>query len=736
MPISSRRRFETILLAIVSFWSVVPLRWPVEDRRLFANEMAALAIFALLAMARRGRLHCWATAALPAIPVLFAVAARRFATPVALEMTALTCFGAMSLAMAIGAHSNRMRGLSLVTSGFLVLFGASISDSSHAMVPPLIWMLGCVWHLVANHWERLDLAMPDSVTRTWTLRPGVLIVFGLVACAAAFAVSGRFNVARKFNLGIMPTSGGSKWSDPAARHGVGSGDAAIAAKDHAESFGAVDSDIFLESTRSSLFDMFNDLIGEPKKKNKSERRQAVANQNVVPSHQQTARSEQGGSSFSIDRLTPRKHRHFEDAVGHSIVQWDGPTGIRLAMHRYDTFDGTNWTQSSQLQQPSLLSVRIGEKVWFLDRSQRSLANADPDTVNVGLLKVIRLDSTRLPTPMLTAGLHIKDIDRQDFFGIDQDGCFYMPGRERVPPLTVVHVASRALVEDELHDGLVSTPVAKHKSSVDLSSLVAQVVAGHEQPYEQLRAIVEHLRSEFTLDRSHGTESGFPVREFVNERRGGDHLFATAAALMAREIGLRSRLVTGFYVRPDSFDVTAGHASVLPNDAHVWAEVQLRDGRWFEIEPTPGYREPVYRPSLWLMTRRFVSAYWLRLTAGLLAIWTGYVTRRIWLDWLLTMAWGASGWLRPRERMRLAMKIIETRGRLAGQRRPSGRPQRDWIEDLTRGDAAIAPIARRFCDAADAMFFGLQDRQPDDSAGRLVRLLKIQTISQLAKEAAA
>jgi hypothetical protein len=736
MPISSRRRFETFLLALVSFWSVVPLRWPVEDRRLFASEMAALVICGLLAMRRQGRVHSWATAALPLIPVLFAVAARRFATPVAFEMTALTCFGAMSLAMAIGARSDRTRGLSLVTGGFLVLFGASISDSSHAMVPPLIWMLGCVWHLVANHWERLDLAMPDSVTRTWTLRPAVLIVFGLVACAAAFAARDRFSDARKLNLGIMPTSGGSRWSDPAARKGVGSGDAAIAAKDHAESFGAVDSDIFLESTQSSLFDMFNDLLGEPKKKNKSERRQAVANQNVIPSHGQTARSEQGGSSFSIDRLPPTKHQHFDDAVDHSVVQWDGPTGIRLAMHRYDTFDGTSWTQSAHLQQPTLSAVRIGENVWFFDPSQPSLANAEPDSVNVGLLKVIRLDSTRLPTPMLTAGLHIKDIDRQDFFGIDQDGCFYMPGRERVPPLTVVHVASRALVEDELHDGLVSVPVAKPSAGVALSSLVGQVVAGHQQPYEQLRAIVKHLRSEFTLDRSHGTESGFPVREFVNVRRGGDHLFATAAALMAREIGLRSRLVTGFYVRPDSFDVTAGHASVIPSDAHVWAEVQLDDERWFEIEPTPGYREPVYRPSIWLRTRRFVSTYWLRLTGLVLAIWAGYVTRRIWLEWLLSLAWGASAWLRPRERMRLAMKIIETRARLAGQRRPSGRLQRDWIEDLTRGDSAIAPIARRFCDAADAMFFGLQDRQPEDSAGRLVRLLKIQTISRLAKEAAA
>ena len=68
MPISSRRRFETILLSLVSLWSVISLRWPVEDRRLFATEMTVLLIFAVLAMRRRGGLRGWATAALPVIP--------------------------------------------------------------------------------------------------------------------------------------------------------------------------------------------------------------------------------------------------------------------------------------------------------------------------------------------------------------------------------------------------------------------------------------------------------------------------------------------------------------------------------------------------------------------------------------------------------------------------------------------------------------------------------------------
>ena len=81
----------------------------------------------------------------------------------------------------------------------------------------------------------------------------------MLCIVGGLLVRDRFGQSDRLAFGFMPTSGGSKWSDPAARSGIGTGDAAIAAKDHAESFGAVESEIFLESTESTLFDMFNDI---------------------------------------------------------------------------------------------------------------------------------------------------------------------------------------------------------------------------------------------------------------------------------------------------------------------------------------------------------------------------------------------------------------------------------------------------------------------------------------------
>ena len=743
MPTWSRRRSETILLAGLAIASVIPLRYFVESRSWFLGEMVFLCISLVVAeianafMYRLGsakKVATLATLCLCVAPVLFGLLARGFGAPIAFEMTALTVVGAVSLALAVSATTQRMRSMSLILSGFLVLFTSSISDSSYVAFIPIAWMLGCVWHLVANHWERIDVATPELMERTWSLRPGIMLLTLAVAVAGGYAIQDRFVLSRRLELGLMPTSGGSEWSDPAARSGVGAGDAAVAAKDHAESFGAVDSDIFLESTESSLFDMVNDMIGEPKKKNKWERRQAAGNENVIPMHERAAKSDKGGGSFSTERMPPKKHRHFRDAKDASVIQWDGPTGIRLAMHRYDTFDGKDWIQSANLRNEKLTQVDMESGPWFFDPLMRDVLDHSSNTTSVGLLKIIRLASPRLPVPMLTAGIHIKEIDRQDFFGIAEDGSFFMPGREKVPPLTVAHVASVGLTEDEILANLEVDHLVNQSEvgSELLDEYVSDWTKDSDTPYEKLQSIVDRLRSEFVFDRT-GESGATSFVDFLRLRRGGDHLFASTAAMMVRRIGLSSRLVTGFYVRPDSFDLAAGHASVFPQDVHVWTEVRLADGRWFEIEPTPGYRQPSYQPSWHLLARRFAVANWASIIVGTVALAGLFLTRVVWIDWLLTLLWNVTSWLRPRQRVGLAIRIIEIRASLAGYRRPVGKSQRAWLEQLTATDAKLAAAVRRFADAADAIFFGAGDAQHRRFATELVGLLQVRTITHLISE---
>lgn len=740
----SRRRVEPIGLAILGIVSVFPLRFHVESRSWFASEVITLFIafaVAQFSYSRSGTRRVYArtlTTAASIIgisPILYACLTRTFGSPIAYEISTLSTFGALSLAIAVATKSQRNRSLSLVVSGFLVLFSASISDDSKAVNYPILWILGCVWHLVANHWEKLDLALPDSVERSWSLRPSILLATFIFVCLSVYIVKGRYETTKQLAYGLMPTSGGSKWSDPAARSGVGSGDAAIAAKDHAESFGAVDSEIFLESTESSLFDMANEMFGDPVKIKKYEARQAIGSENVIESHEKAAKSEKGGGTFSTERLPPKQHRHLRNAKDPSVIQWDGPTGIRLGMHRYDVFDGQDWVQSRPEKTTNLRRRDIGEQPWFFAPSLRALLDRPASQISVGLLKINSLNSPRIPLPMLTAGIHIKDVDRVDLFALTEDESFFMPRRDKVPPLTVIHAASISMSEDQIRKELTAdhTPEVHQRADSPISRLIQAWIQPNQEPYDIIQAVQTNLRTKFSLQLD-GEEAAGSLNEFLETHRGGNHLFATTAALMLRQAGLKTRLATGFYVRPDSFDLAAGHARILPKDVHTWVEVQLNNSQWIEVEATPGYVPPDYRPSLWLLTRQFLAAKWPHLV-GLSAVLCGFcLTYRYWADRTLTCIWLASRIMKPERRLILGMRIIERRGRLAGCIRPPGQSQRAWLEQLTARDSILTQAVRGFTDAADAIVFGSVQPKRSTSNIELVDLLPVRTIATLHKEA--
>ena len=146
----SRRRIETILLALLGIVAVIPFRVFTESRAWFLPEMVCLCLLFGLAVllqtwGSRFRQSSIATTTciccLCATPIAFAILARAFGSPIPFEMSALTTFGAASLSLALSDSTRRIWALSLVTSGFLVLFCAAISDAHNAVILPLLWML-------------------------------------------------------------------------------------------------------------------------------------------------------------------------------------------------------------------------------------------------------------------------------------------------------------------------------------------------------------------------------------------------------------------------------------------------------------------------------------------------------------------------------------------------------------------------------------------------------------------
>lgn len=637
-------------------------------------------------------------------------------TPTAWEMVMLASLGIGGLALAVRGGTARQTGLSVISSGFVMLFTTSISDRSHAIYFAVVWVMACLGWMLANHWERLEVHLAQNVRRTRGLRLGMVSLAGVVVAIAAGVSWGRLSTGHVLRQGVMPTSGGDRWADAGARSGVGDGDAVIAAKHHATSFGAVESDIFLQSHQPSLFDVFDDLIGKPKRQQKTEKAIGLVNRNQRRDRIRNAESQQGDAGFSLRRESRSKPRELADRKSSALLQWIGPAGERLAIERWDRFDGVAWTASdpatTRLAAPGLQRQEIDGKPWFF----RPLASGPlVGPVRADAVKVIGLRTPRIPAPDGAIGVHVVDVDRQDFFEIAADDTLVMAGREAIPSLTTIRLVTRLLHEDRLAelrtlpklsaiDGqerqLASTP------GVELASrLAAEWTSGLNGPWQRIDTVVRTLRDEFTFDREALCDGEDPLLDFLVSRRGGDHLFATAAAVMVRALGYESRLVGGFYV-PPAGRLWSGQVDIFPEAAHVWPEVLVDHGLWTAIEPTPGFMPPIRSRSL---RDRLMSAMLATslgggmLFLGLVLLW---LTRRVWGDWCCRAAWHTSFLLGDRQRVQLLVRILDTRCRLAGRQRPVGVTPREWVRQATQKlDQSIGKAAERFFDTADATFFG-------------------------------
>lgn len=734
----TRRQREAVLLAILATTAVYAVRHRAEVSPWYWSEIAVVTAIVALAWGglRRGALL------LLLVPLFFDLIGGAIGWPVPHEMAAITGLAMLGLVFALYRNDKRWLSLAVICSGFVVLFGTAINDDPRSVWVATLWFTICIWHLVANHWERLAVCMPDQVRPSVSVRPVTVGLAVLLSVLGIVAVRGRFTDSRRLGFGFMPTSGGDDWHDPRARSGVGDGDAAVAARDFADSFGAVDSDVFLESQQQSLFDMFSESLGKPFQVKRNDPAQALTNRQLLENHGDASKSEQGDGSFSVQRSAPPQHRHLRDAKDkdNAILQWVGPTGIRLAMQRFEDFDGVEWTATETANSARLVARQHGSHTWIV-RSDQAVDSSNTDP-RYGAAKLLRLQSSRIPTPQRTDAVQIKDIDRVDFFGITADDSWQMPRHEQIPALTIIAMQWQAIQEDHLITELALTdrePVDTDWSHRLLSETVTAWTGGIDDRYAQLQTIVQRLRRDFTFDRQGIPDADDPLGDFLQSRRGGDHWFATTAALMARQIGLESRLVTGFYVPARRLDSAAGQTPVTAGDVHVWCEIRLADGTWFEIEPTPGYQVPDYRPSWRLWATRAVARHWSSALVIAVLVWLLYRTRWVWLDLILSLLWLPARLLNRKQRIRIAVAIVQCRANWLGVRRPPGMPQRDWLIGLAeRSDREAttvrAELVTRFCNAADRVCFagprsagGLDDDQEAALANHLVAALTIRNL---------
>ena len=110
------------------------------------------------------------------------------------------------------------------------------------------------------------------------------------------------------------------------------------------------------------------------------------------------------------------------------------------------------------------------------------------------------------------------------------------------------------------------------------------IADARTPYDAVRAIQDHLRSDYEYDPNVPAHT-YPLQSFLfDDGSGYCQQFAGTMGLMLRMVGIPARVVSGF--APGSLDPGSGTYEVHDTDAHAWVEAYFRGIGWVTFDPTP------------------------------------------------------------------------------------------------------------------------------------------------------
>jgi transglutaminase-like putative cysteine protease len=121
----------------------------------------------------------------------------------------------------------------------------------------------------------------------------------------------------------------------------------------------------------------------------------------------------------------------------------------------------------------------------------------------------------------------------------------------------------------------------------IATLAQQIVAdaGATTPFAKAQALRDYFRTDafaYTLD-VEPVDTPNAILVFLDEKRGFCVQFSTAYAVMARTLGIPTRVAVGF----TPGDEVAGEFRVSSHDAHAWPEVWLAGIEWTGMfDPTP------------------------------------------------------------------------------------------------------------------------------------------------------
>ena len=248
---------------------------------------------------------------------------------------------------------------------------------------------------------------------------------------------------------------------------------------------------------------------------------------------------------------------------------------------FDRFDGRRWSITpagrTSLKGDPEIGLDFGTPRRGAQQRQRVTREKLESGVlfTPGLATVIRGDVGRVQTDQGGSlyGLHTAG-DRIDYqIAADVRTPYYLDLRDQAVELPRLE-GERYLQLPELDPGV--------------SSLAQKIVAETQTDLERVLALEAYLQrsGRYTNDvPNHERDGRSPIESFLLERTEAHcEYFASGMVVMARSLGIPTRLVNGF--AGGATNTLGGFVEVTQSDAHTWVEVHFEDSGWVRFDPTP------------------------------------------------------------------------------------------------------------------------------------------------------
>lgn len=302
----------------------------------------------------------------------------------------------------------------------------------------------------------------------------------------------------------------------------------------------------------------------------------------------------GSGSVSVDPFASLR-RDLVDNPEREVLRYrttsTAPGYLRLVS--LDTFDGVTWRASEA-------PIRVPATEPLGPPDLPGVAGVTDSTWDV---RISDLDNAQLPVPYAGSALTTLADPLDERWTWDPQtrtvGGVGVSSRDSAYAVAAYDIdPTRAELRDATRrapDSLLAYLQLPGDISPQLATLADEVTAGAQTPYARAEALVDWFTEDggFTYSTSVVTPPGAdPLESFLEERIGYCQQFAGTMALMARAVGIPSRVVVGFTGGRLTDD---GEYVVQARNAHAWPELWFSGVGWVWFEPTPRIGAGVTQP---------------------------------------------------------------------------------------------------------------------------------------------